>query len=153
MASQFSFKMAIYSKLCVLLKYMSVCQRVRVGQSLFPFYTSDHTPKEFTKTYLLCTFFEQTLADDLKSKSGKLFPLQCDLSNQTDIQRVMEWIEKNLGAVDILINNAAINIDLTLQTGEMEDWKKVFDVNFLGLTCMTKEVLTLMKKKGKYPCV
>ncbi|XP_076175319.1 farnesol dehydrogenase-like [Ptiloglossa arizonensis] len=90
----------------------------------------------------------KTLADDLKSKSGKLFPLQCDLSNQTDIQRVMEWIEKNLGAVDILINNAAINIDLTLQTGEMEDWKKVFDVNFLGLTCMTKEVLTLMKKKG-----
>ncbi|KZC13096.1 Dehydrogenase/reductase SDR family member 11, partial [Dufourea novaeangliae] len=90
----------------------------------------------------------KALAEELKSQPGKLFPLQCDLSNQNDILRVLEWIEKNLGAVDILINNAAINIDLTLQTGELEDWKKVFDVNFLGLTCMTKEILKLMKKKG-----
>lgn len=93
----------------------------------------------------------QALAEELKSKPGKLFPLQCDLSNQNDILRTLEWIEKNLGAVDILVNNAAINIDITLQTGEMEDWKKIFDVNILGLTCMTKEVLKLMKKKGKYP--
>ncbi|CAL7937801.1 unnamed protein product [Xylocopa violacea] len=90
----------------------------------------------------------KALADELKNMPGKLFPLQCDLSNQNDIQRVLEWIEKNLGAVDILINNAAINIDLTMQSGEMEDWKKVLDVNLLGLTCMTKEVLKLMKKKG-----
>ncbi|CAK9795540.1 Dehydrogenase/reductase SDR family member 11 [Anthophora plagiata] len=90
----------------------------------------------------------KALADELKSMPGKLFPLQCDLSNQNDILRVLEWIEKNLGAVDILINNAAINIDITLQTGDMQDWRKVFDVNFLGLTCMTKEVLKLMKKKG-----
>ncbi|OAD59230.1 Dehydrogenase/reductase SDR family member 11 [Eufriesea mexicana] len=90
----------------------------------------------------------KALAEELKSKPGKLFPLQCDLSNQNAILRVLEWAEKNLGAVDILINNAAINIDVSFQSGEMEDWKKVFDVNFLGLTCMTKEVLKLMKKKG-----
>lgn len=63
---------------------------------------------------------------------------------------MLEWIDKNLGCVDILINNAAINIDLTVQSGEMEDWKKIFDVNFLGLTCITKECLKLMKKRGKY---
>ena len=98
-------------------------------------------------------FFHQALAEELKSKPGKLFPLQCDLSNQNDIMRVLEWIEKNLGTVNILINNAATNTDVTMHTGEMDDWKKVFDVNFLGLTCMTKEVLKLMKKKGKYPWV
>lgn len=96
-----------------------------------------------------CTVFQQALADELKSKPGKLFPLQCDLSNQNDIMRVFEWIEKNLGCMDILVNNAAINMDITLQTGEMEDWKKIFDVNFLGLACITKEALKLMKKKGK----
>ncbi|XP_076677127.1 dehydrogenase/reductase SDR family member 11-like [Andrena cerasifolii] len=90
----------------------------------------------------------KAFADELKSKPGKLFPLQCDLSNQSDILRVFEWIEKNLGCIDILVNNAAINMDITLQTGEMEDWKKIFDVNFLGLTCITKEALKLMKKKG-----
>lgn len=93
---------------------------------------------------------KQALAEELKSKPGKLFPLQCDLSNQNDILRVLEWVEKNLGAIDILINNAANNIDISLQSGEMEDWKKMFDVNFLGLTWMTKEALKLMKKKGRY---
>lgn len=63
--------------------------------------------------------------------------------------KVIEWVEKNLGAIDILINNAAINIDITLQNDEVLDWKKIFDVNLLGLTCMIQEVLKLMKKKGK----
>ncbi|XP_003699642.1 farnesol dehydrogenase [Megachile rotundata] len=90
----------------------------------------------------------KALAEELKSKPGKLFPLQCDLCNQNDIMRTMEWIEKNLGAINILINNAAINMDVTMHTGEMDDLRKIFDVNFLGLTCMTKEALKLMKKKG-----
>lgn len=63
--------------------------------------------------------------------------------------KVIEWVEKNLGAIDILINNAAINIDITMQNDEVLDWKKIFDINLLGLTCMMQEVLKLMKKKGK----
>ncbi|XP_076295812.1 uncharacterized protein LOC143216546 [Lasioglossum baleicum] len=88
------------------------------------------------------------LADELKSKPGKLYPLQCDLTNQSDILRVLEWIEKNLGSLDILINNAAINMKITMQSSDMEDWKKILDVNLLGLTCMTKEALKMMRKKG-----
>lgn len=91
----------------------------------------------------------KTLVEELKSKPGKLVPLQCDLSNQNDILKVIEWVEKNLGAIDILINNATINIDITLQNDEVLDWKKIFDMNLLGLTCMIQEVLKLMKKKGK----
>ncbi|XP_026301049.1 short-chain dehydrogenase/reductase isoform X1 [Apis mellifera] len=90
----------------------------------------------------------KTLVEELKSKPGKLVPLQCDLSNQNDILKVIEWVEKNLGAIDILINNATINIDVTLQNDEVLDWKKIFDINLLGLTCMIQEVLKLMKKKG-----
>ena len=63
--------------------------------------------------------------------------------------RVLEWTEKNLGTMDILINNAASNVDISLLSGELEDWKKMFDMNFLGLSYMTKEVLKLMKKKGE----
>ncbi|XP_053975583.1 farnesol dehydrogenase-like [Hylaeus volcanicus] len=90
----------------------------------------------------------KTLAEELKSQPGKLIPLQCDLTNQMDIRNTSEWIEKNLGTVDILINSAAINIDLTIQNSNMEDWKKTLDVNLLGLIAMTKETLNMMKKKG-----
>lgn len=36
-----------------------------------------------------------------------------------------------------------------MQNDEVLDWKKIFDINLLGLTCMMQEVLKLMKKKGK----
>ncbi|XP_017889792.1 farnesol dehydrogenase-like [Ceratina calcarata] len=91
----------------------------------------------------------KSLAEELKSKSGKLLPLQCDLANQNDIARVMDWIEKNLGAVDILINNAALSTDNNMiQNSNMEDWKKIMDTNLVGLASITKEVLKLMKKQG-----
>lgn len=85
----------------------------------------------------------------MKSKPGKLLPLQCDLTNQNEVMKAIEWIEKNVGFVNILINNAALNLDTGFFTGEIEDWEKIFDLNILGLTYITKEILKLMKKKGK----
>ncbi|XP_043664584.1 uncharacterized protein LOC122627514 [Vespula pensylvanica] len=88
------------------------------------------------------------LAEELKSKPGKFLPLQCDLTNQNEVMKAIEWIEKNVGFVNILINDAALNLDTGFFTGEIEDWEKIFDLNILGLTYITKEILKLMKKKG-----
>ncbi|KAG7190009.1 hypothetical protein KM043_006166 [Ampulex compressa] len=90
----------------------------------------------------------KALADQLKSQPGKLYPLRCDLSDQNEILRTLEWIEKNLGCIDILVNNAAVDLDASCQSGDQEDWQKTYNVNVLGLTAITKEVLKLMKKKG-----
>ncbi|XP_015181824.1 PREDICTED: dehydrogenase/reductase SDR family member 11-like [Polistes dominula] len=90
----------------------------------------------------------EALAEELKSKPGKFLPLQCDLTNQSEVLKAIEWIEKGVGFVNILINNAAINIEAGLTSGEIEDWEKTLDLNILGLTCITKEILKLMKKKG-----
>ncbi|CAL1673742.1 unnamed protein product [Lasius platythorax] len=88
------------------------------------------------------------LAEELKGKPGKLYPLQCDMSLQNEIEGALEWIEKNLGAVDILINNAAISLDWSTITGGIEELKKTLDINVIGLTCITKGILQLMKNKG-----
>lgn len=92
----------------------------------------------------------QILVEELKGKPGKLYPLQCDMSVQSEIERAVLWIEKTLGGVDVLINNAGINIDSSCINGGIEELKKTLDVNVLGLTCITKGILKLMKSKGKY---
>jgi len=91
-----------------------------------------------------------TLADELQLKSlpGKLYPLQCNLGNQEEITHAIKWIEKNLGCVDLLVNNAAIATETLFLDGGMDEWQKTFDVNVIGLTSITKEVLTMMQKKG-----
>lgn len=41
---------------------------------------------------------------------GKILARKCDLFIETDILSVFEWIENELGGVDVLINNAALLI-------------------------------------------
>jgi len=88
--------------------------------------------------------------DELKGKPGKLYPLQCDLSLPNEIESALEWIEKNLGVVDILINNASINLNWSSINGDILELKKTLDVNLLGLSSITKKILLLLKNKGRY---
>lgn len=90
------------------------------------------------------------MAEEWKSKSGKLIPLQCDLANGNEVVKAMDWIEKNIGAVEILVNNAAIDMQLLITEGNiMEDWKKTMDVNIMSVIILVKEMLRMLKKKGK----
>ncbi|XP_011871781.1 PREDICTED: dehydrogenase/reductase SDR family member 11-like [Vollenhovia emeryi] len=88
------------------------------------------------------------LVDELKGKPGKLCPLQCDLSIPNEIEAASEWIEKNVGSVDILINNASISLNWSGINGGIQELKKTLDINVLGLSYITKKILQLMKNKG-----
>ncbi|XP_071573216.1 uncharacterized protein [Temnothorax nylanderi] len=88
------------------------------------------------------------LVDELKGKPGKLYPLQCDLNLPNEIEGAAEWIEKNLGSVDILINNASISLNWSSINGGIQELKKSLDINVLGLSLITKKILQLLKNKG-----
>jgi NAD(P)-dependent dehydrogenase (short-subunit alcohol dehydrogenase family) len=53
----------------------------------------------------------KTLANDLKKEGvkGELHPLQCDVTKEEDIKRVIQWTKQQLGGVDALVNNAGMN--------------------------------------------
>ncbi|KAG5332791.1 SDR1 dehydrogenase, partial [Acromyrmex heyeri] len=87
------------------------------------------------------------LVDELKDKSIKLYPLQCDLPNE--IESASEWIEKNLGSVDILVNSASIRLDGSSINDGIQELKKIIDINLLDLSLLTKKILQLMKDKSR----
>mgnify|MGYP005985044375 FL=1 len=55
-----------------------------------------------------------------------------------------KWIEKNLGHVHILINNAGISKENLLRDGDAAAWKQTFDVNVMGLCIATREAVKIM---------
>lgn len=62
----------------------------------------------------------------------KVLTYQCDVSDENKVDEMVSYIEKELGTVDILINNAAIDISRMWHEKKSEDFKKTLDVNVIG---------------------
>jgi len=71
--------------------------------------------------------------DFLKREFPKINILKFDISNHSKIGEFIENASSQLTGLDILINNAGINMDNLSLRMKDEEWKKVIDVN-LGST-------------------
>ena len=74
--------------------------------------------------------------------------LQADVSKSADISWMVETLEKELGAVDILVNNAAISRQQTMETVTESDWDEVLDMNLKSVFLMTQAVVPGMRKRN-----
>ena len=69
-----------------------------------------------------------------------------DLSEHSKIEEFVNDVFLELGGLDILINNAGMNVDnLSLRMKE-EEWKKVINVNLTSTFLLTKHVIKKMLK-------
>ncbi|MBI5000686.1 MAG: 3-oxoacyl-[acyl-carrier-protein] reductase [Euryarchaeota archaeon] len=76
-------------------------------------------------------------ADDVATEIEKIgmrtwiFPT--DTSNLQEVKKMKGAIEKNFGKIDVLVNNAGINVDKTFAKMTEEDWNKVISVDLTGV--------------------
>ena len=96
------------------------------------------------------------LAKSLTSKYRiKTLPVKCDVSNPVDVISMVAKIEKNLGSIEILINNAASKgksleeYFKPLEKYNYEVWKEIINVNLDGMYLVAKEVGSKMAKRKK----
>jgi 7-alpha-hydroxysteroid dehydrogenase len=60
-------------------------------------------------------------ADEIRSAGGTALAVQCDVAVEDDLVRLVSVVERELGAVDLLVNNAALTIPgRPPQTGDTE---------------------------------
>lgn len=73
-----------------------------------------------------------------------------DVTNEPEVIQYLNIIEKDAGPVDILVNNAGIIKRVPLADMELNDWKKVIDVDLTGPFIMGKNVAKRMieRKSG-----
>ena len=70
---------------------------------------------------------------------------QLDLSDNYSVNQFIKKVINNTKKIDILINNAGINIIESIDEIKEENWKKILDVNLTGPMILTKEVSKKMK--------
>jgi NAD(P)-dependent dehydrogenase (short-subunit alcohol dehydrogenase family) len=78
--------------------------------------------------------------------------LQLDVTNTTQVQQAFDYINSKYGKLDILINNAGIQIengDWGTNTATVTDanvLRKTFETNFISIVTLTNTLLPLIKK-------
>lgn len=91
------------------------------------------------------------LNEKIKGYNIRSLVIKCDVSSESQVNDMFLKIEKELGGVDILINNAAVDIPNIFSQKKVSDFKKTLDVNVIGafLTAKRAERYMLDKKWGR----
>ncbi len=76
-------------------------------------------------------------------------PLQLDVTRAEEISAAIATIERECGALDVLINNAGINAIGPWEIVPAEVMRRTFDVNFFGAVELTRAVLPLMRRRRR----
>jgi NAD(P)-dependent dehydrogenase (short-subunit alcohol dehydrogenase family) len=82
---------------------------------------------------------------------GDALGLRVDVSSEADTAALAEAVLERYGRIDGLVNNAGIYSSLVpqpLEEIDIDEWRKVFDVNVLGMFLATRAVLPAMRAQG-----
>ncbi|MFO0957044.1 MAG: SDR family oxidoreductase [Isosphaeraceae bacterium] len=71
-----------------------------------------------------------------------------DVASEADCARVVEGVQSALGRIDILFNNAGINIRKPPDSLGLDEWRQVMDINLTGAFLMSKAAHPAMKQAG-----
>lgn len=89
---------------------------------------------------------------NLAQYGNKVLLIYADLGNIQDIQNIFKQVKEKFSHIDVLINNAAFDINGYIETYDYNDFKKIIEVNLLGKVFCIQGALPLLKKSS-YPSV
>ena len=72
----------------------------------------------------------------------------CDVTDENDVKMCVERIVNDLGTIDILVNNAGIIKRVPMIEMDVDDFRKVIDVDLTSSFIVSKAVLPIMMKKN-----
>ncbi|OON95113.1 MAG: hypothetical protein ATN32_00125 [Candidatus Epulonipiscium fishelsonii] len=87
-------------------------------------------------------------SNELNSKGYETLSYSVDLSKSEQIKRMIQFAVDNFGTLDILVNNAAIQIRRASEHFKEEDWDLINDVNLKSHWIASQEAAKIMLKKG-----
>jgi len=91
----------------------------------------------------------QSAAAGIATDHGhKAVGFQADVTKEVEVDAMMAKALEEFGRVDVLVNNAGVNIRGAIDEVTYEDFKKVQDVNVNGVWLCSRAVLPHMKERG-----
>lgn len=92
----------------------------------------------------------EAAVDELRAEGLDIDFHTLDVNDEKSIQRLMEDVERDYGRLDVLVNNAGILIDRSLQAHKVavDMVKQTLDTNLLGPISLCQAAIPLMQKNN-----
>jgi short-subunit dehydrogenase len=81
---------------------------------------------------------------DLEQLGGH--PIKMDVTNETEIQTVLDTIIQKEGKIDVLWNNAGYGLYGSVEDVPLAEARRQFEVNIFGLATLTQKVIPFMRQ-------
>lgn len=89
-------------------------------------------------------------ADLIRKAGGRVLTIPTDITDRNAVETMVEHVESELGAIDLLVNNAGVTgVPGPIWEIDPDDWQNTFDVNLRGAFLCSRAVLRMMTKRQR----
>jgi 3-oxoacyl-[acyl-carrier protein] reductase len=84
---------------------------------------------------------------EVEAVGRRALAVKADVSKAAEVARLVETVEKGLGGIEILVNNAGISRPQSLSEITEQDWDDILTVNLKSMFLVTQAVLPGMRQR------
>ena len=85
---------------------------------------------------------------ELEQFNSKVMIVKSDVSDEQEVIKLLDSVKSKFESIDVLINNAGIAIDTTLEDKTVDNFKRILDTNLIGPFLTSKYIGQFMFNQG-----
>jgi len=90
----------------------------------------------------------EALAERIEAAGGRAVAIPADVADQAQAEAFVERSNTALGRLDVLVNNAGVMLLGAVEGADTAEWRRMVEVNCLGLLYCTRAALPLLREDG-----
>ncbi len=90
----------------------------------------------------------EDLIGRMEGNDGRVLSVAADVTEEQEAHDLIKQARGEFGRVDILVNNAGVMQLSKIEKGLSDEWRRMFDVNVMGLLYVTDAAIGVMKEQG-----
>jgi len=91
----------------------------------------------------------EALAKRIEASGGSALAVTTDVSDEAQARRFIDATGERFGRLDVLVNNAGLMLLGPIEGAPTDEWRRMVDVNLMGVLYCTHVALPLMRAAGE----
>jgi len=90
----------------------------------------------------------EAVAKQIEDEGGRAVAIEVDVADEAAARSFIEQTRDQLGGLHSLVNNAGVMLLGPVEGADLDEWRRMIDVNVLGLLYCTHAALPIMREAG-----